>query len=58
MHPKMTDPKAPYDRHIYRVYVKDGRYIDFHDYEYMRAWWMTHAKQGVLHKVEVLDVDE
>ena len=23
----------------------------------MRAWWMTHAKQGVLHRVDVLDPD-
>lgn len=47
-----------YDRHYYRLHLKDGRYIQFLDYEYMRAWWMTHAKTGLLDTVVVIDLTE
>ncbi|QIN96848.1 hypothetical protein [Synechococcus phage S-N03] len=42
----------------YRLHLKDGRTFDFLDYQYLKAWWMTHAKQGLLHVVEVLDVPD
>lgn len=40
----------------YRLYLKDGRAVDFIDYEYMRSWWMAHSHTGLLDKVEVKDV--
>jgi hypothetical protein len=47
-----------YDRHFYRLHLKDGRIIQFLDYEYMRAWWMAHSHTGLLDKVEVIDLPE
>lgn len=47
-----------YDRHYYRIYLKDDRYIQFLDYEYMRAWWMAHKKTGLLSHVDVIDMTE
>jgi len=47
-----------YDRHYYRLHLKDGRSIQFLDYEYMRSWWMVHAKTGLLDNVEVIDLPE
>ena len=40
---------------IYTIVLKDGREFNFADYEYMKAWWMTHAKTGLLSHVEVRD---
>lgn len=45
-----------YDRHYYLVHFKDGRTIQFEDYEYMRSWWMKHAHQGHFDHVTVHDV--
>jgi len=47
-----------YNRHYYRLHLKDDRYIQFIDYEYMRSWWMTHAKTGLLSHVEVIDISK
>ena len=47
-----------YDRHFYRIYLTDGRFFDFLDYEYMRAWWMHHKHTGLLSTTEVIDVTE
>ena len=46
---------APYDRHTYKLHLKDGRTTIFHDYEQLRAYWMqTNQIMGLSH-VEVLD---
>ena len=52
----MSDPNADYDKHTYTVHLKDGRTVDFVDYELMRSWWMVHAKQGLFSHVVVNDV--
>ena len=44
-----------YDRHIYRLHSTDGKYMDFDDYDMLRASWFQTAKQ-FLSPVEVLDV--
>ena len=44
----------PYDRHIYRLYSTDGEYVDFEDYDVLRAAWFQTAKQFLSH-VEVID---
>jgi len=45
----------PYDRHTYKLYLTDGRYKHFQDYEQLRAYWMqTNQIYGLSH-VEVLD---
>ena len=46
-----------YDRHTYRLYSTDGKYMDFDDYDMLRAAWFQTAKQFLSH-VEVLDVRE
>ena len=57
-----TDPQyfevssdKPYDRHTYRLYSTDGKYVDFDDYDMLRAAWFQTAKQFLSH-VEVFDV--
>ena len=35
----------PYDRHVYRMYSKDGKYITFDDYELMRYYWYQMRKE-------------
>ena len=47
----------PYDRHIYRLHLTDGRYVDFEDYENLHATWFQTAKM-FLNSVEVLDVKQ
>ena len=47
----------PYDRHIYRLHLIDGRYVDFEDYEDLHATWFQTAKM-FLNSVEVLDVKQ
>ena len=31
----------PYDRHHYRVWLRDGTYMDFEDYEDARTLWFA-----------------
>ena len=45
-----------YTRHYYRLHLNDGRFFDFLDYEYMRAWWMHHKGTGFLYSVEIKDI--
>ena len=47
-----------YDKHIYVVHLKDGRTVEFKDYEYMRSWWMAHHEQHLFSHVTVEDVQE
>ena len=44
----------PYDRHVYRLYSKDGKYLTYDNYEIMRYHWYQ-MRQEVSH-VEVVDV--
>ena len=44
-----------YDRHIYRLYSTDGKYMDFEDYDMLRAAWFQTARHFLSH-VEVMDV--
>ena len=39
----------------YKLYLTDGRWFVFADYEYMKAWWHAHAKTGLLDYIEVID---
>jgi Mg-chelatase subunit ChlD len=48
----------PYDRHTYKIILSDGRYKDFDDYEYMRAYWMQTTQIYGLQSVEVLDLKQ
>ncbi len=43
-----------YDRHIYRLYSTDGKYMDFEDYDLLRSVWFQTASQFLSH-VEVID---
>ena len=45
----------PYDRHIYRLHLSDGRYRDFNDYEELQITWFENPKM-FLDRVEILDV--
>ena len=45
----------PYDRHIYRVHMKNGKYLDFDDYMNVQNVWFQYAKQFLSH-VEILDI--
>ena len=42
-----------YDRHVYRMYSKEGKYITFEDYELMRYYWYQ-MREEVSH-VEVVE---
>ncbi len=43
-----------YDRHVYRVVLKDGRSTIIDDYEQMRAFWFQYESKLLSH-VEVID---
>jgi len=56
-----NDPKyftqtsdGSYDRHIYRVVLKDGRSAMLDDYEQVRAFWFEYESKLLSH-VEVMD---
>ena len=40
---------------FYKVHLKDGRFFLFPDYQYLKAWWAAHHKQGILDFVEIID---
>ena len=42
-----------YDRHTYKLYLKNGKAIVLEDYEQARAFWHQYAAQ--MDHVEVLD---
>jgi len=42
----------------YMIVLKDDRTFTFKDYEYMKSWWATHAKSGLLEFVEIIDYCE
>ena len=48
-----TCPKD-YDRHIYKIVLKDGKEFIVEDYEQVRAYW-NHQFARQLSHVEVLD---
>lgn len=43
-----------YDRHNYRVVLKDGRSAVLEDYEHVRAFWFEYESKLLSH-VEVID---
>jgi len=45
----------PYDRHDYRLVLKNGKSMIFNDYETLRAQWFNWCHMGNLSHVEVLD---
>lgn len=46
----------PYDRHTYRLHLKNGKFINFEHYEEVQAYWFTHNQiPEYLNVVEVLD---
>ena len=45
-----------YDRHYYIIHFNDERQMKFEDYEYLRSFWMTHAKQKLFSHVTIHDV--
>ena len=44
----------PYDRHVYRLVLTDGRTADFDDYDDIRATWFQMASLFKSH-IDVLD---
>ena len=38
---------APYDRHKYKVLLRDGREVTIEDYEFVRAIWHQYDCTGV-----------
>ena len=44
----------PYDRHTYKIILKNGKAIHFEDYELMRYQWYQFREH--VERVEVLDV--
>ena len=48
----------PYDRHSYKLYMKDGTTLTFPDYEDVRNYWYRVSKHYSFHlmdRVEVVD---
>ena len=43
-----------YDRHEYEVVLKDGRKVQFDNYEIVRAFWHQHCSSGLLSHVNVI----
>ena len=43
-----------YDRHVYEVVLKDGRKVEFDNYEIVRAFWHQHCSSGLLSHVNVI----
>ena len=44
----------PYDRHLYRLVLTDGRAHDFDDYEHVRSVWFELPSMFTSH-IDVLD---
>lgn len=44
-----------YDRHCYRVHVKDSSY-DFNDYDELRSIWFEHFRNWKGVTIEVMDI--
>ena len=49
-----TCPKS-YDRHDYKIVLKNGKAVTFDDYEMMRAHWFQWSQLKTLSHVNVLD---
>jgi len=46
----------PYDRHNYRLYLNNGKVLNFDDYEQLQAYWFTYSQvPDYLNVIEVLD---
>jgi len=46
----------PYNRHHYRLYLKNGKNIIFEDYEEAQAYWFTYSQvPDYLDVIEVID---
>jgi hypothetical protein len=45
----------PYDRHLYKVVLKNGKALIFDDYEIARAFWWNNNQTGNLRTIEVID---
>lgn len=46
---------APYDRHHYVLYYKDGTHLTFDDYILLQAKWFEQCQLNTLDRVEVID---
>lgn len=45
-----------YDRHSYKLYLKNGKTVIFEDYEEAQVYWFTHGQiPDYLDFIEVLD---
>jgi hypothetical protein len=46
----------PYDRHNYRLYLKNGNTLNFDNYEEAQAYWFNYSQvPDYLDLIEVLD---
>jgi hypothetical protein len=46
----------PYERHSYKLYLKNGKTIIFDDYEAAQVYWFSHCQiPDYLDVIEVLD---
>ena len=45
----------PYDRHDYKIVLKNGKSITFDDYEIVNAFWWNNNQMRNLDYIEVLD---
>ena len=45
----------PYDRHDYKIVLKNGKSITFDDYEIVNAFWWNNNQMRNLDHIEVLD---
>lgn len=46
----------PYDRHSYKLYLKNGKTVIFDDYEEAQVYWFTHGQvPDYLDVIEILD---
>ena len=49
----------PYNRHIYKLYLKNGKDLIFDDYEDAQAYWFNYSQvPDYLDLIEVLDKPE
>lgn len=47
---------APYDRHTYRIYLKNGKSIDFDYWEQVQEYWFMNSQiPDYLGVIEVVD---
>jgi hypothetical protein len=46
----------PYDRHHYKLYLKNGKVLKFDDYEEAQAYWFNYSQvPDYLDVIEVID---